>query len=742
AKMMGTEAQSTVLTEAQQVAVEHNQGPLLVLAGPGSGKTTVVTQRIATMIESGIAPWQILALTFTNKAATEMRERVFTLLEEKTLHGRGVTVSTFHAFCARVLRDWGDRIIGTNTFTIYDTADQRSAVKAAIRACDLSESNWKPASALAAISAAKNQLIDVDVFEEEASDFYAKSIARIYRAYENILRGNDAVDFDDLLLKTAQLLHRDDEVRNNLQERYQYLMIDEYQDTNHTQFVIANSIAKKHRNICVVGDPDQSIYAWRGADISNILEFEEQFADATVVPLGRNFRSTGHIVSTSANLIAHNLLRKDKKLFTELDDGNMPTLLTLEGEHEEAATIVREVVRLQSEGVLLKEMAVLYRVNALSRVLEDAFRSEGVPHVVARGTAFYARQEIKQALSYLRLLVNPRDDVAFVRIINTPTRGIGATSISRLEHLAQSRGLSLLDAISYVSKDQGFTQRAITAMKKFASIVEQWRVDGCSEESLTAASSLADLVERVVRESGLEEFYSKNAGEDDFERIQNLEELVSAATDFEERIEIVDDSLDTPSQMLFSFLEHVALVSDADAVDPKNGAVTLMTLHAAKGLEFDFVAIAGLEEGVLPHERSLYENKQMEEERRLCYVGVTRARKHLLLTNASRRTQRGMSNSAMASRFIAEMRGESVQSLHEDVPVEPWEAPSQEEVYEDEVTVGSVVRHKRFGLGKVQRIIRRTRGSTVSVQFKSGVKHLVLEYAKLEIVPPGIAPEF
>ena len=741
---MGTEAQSTSLTEAQQEAVAHVHGPLLVLAGPGSGKTTVVTQRIANMIASGIAPWNILALTFTNKAAQEMRDRVHTLLEEKSLQVRGLTVSTFHAFCARVLREWGDRIIGTTSFTIYDTADQRSAVKAAIRACELNDSNWKPASVLAAISAAKNKLIDVDTFQEEASDFYSKSIAKIYRAYENILRGNDAVDFDDLLLKTAQLLFGDEEVRHRLQERYQYLMIDEYQDTNHTQFVIADSISKNHRNICVVGDPDQSIYAWRGADIANILDFEEQYSDATIVPLGRNFRSTGHIVNTSALLIEHNNQRKEKKLYTELHDGNMPTVLSLEGEHEEAEAIVREVVKLREEEVLLKEMAVLYRVNALSRVLEDAFRNEGVPYVVARGTAFYARQEIKQALSYLRLLVNPRDDIAFVRIINTPTRGIGATSISRLEQLARNHGLSMLEAISLVSKEQGFTARSVTSMKKFAATFEQWQIDGRSDESLTAAGSLADLVERVVRESGLEEFYTKHAGDDDLERLQNLEELVSAAADFEERAESEEEAPPTPLHVLFSFLEHVTLVSDADAVDPKNGAVTLMTLHAAKGLEFDFVAIAGLEEGVLPHERSLYENNQMEEERRLCYVGITRARKHLLLTNARRRTQRGLSNRTMASRFIREMAGGSGESvtLHEEVAADNWEVPSQEDVYQDEITVGTIVRHKRFGLGKVQRIIRRTRGSTVTVQFRGGVKHLVLEYANLEIVPPGISPDF
>jgi DNA helicase-2/ATP-dependent DNA helicase PcrA len=732
---MGTDAQGHTLTTAQIEAVSHMYGPLLVLAGPGSGKTTVVTKRIANLIANGVQPWQILALTFTNKAAKEMRERVLALLESQGLHARGLTVSTFHAFCARVLRDWGDRIIGTTTFTIYDTADQRSAVKAAIRACNLNDSNWKPASVLAAISSAKNKLIDVDRFEDEASDFYAKSIGKLYRAYENILRGNDAVDFDDLLLKTAQLLFQDEEVKQSLQDRYQFLMIDEYQDTNHTQFVIADSIAKKHRNICVVGDPDQSVYAWRGADISNILEFEEQYNDATVVPLGRNFRSTSHIVQTAAKLIECNLQRKEKKLYTKLEDGHRPTILSLEGEREEAEAIVNEVLRLRGEGILLKEMAVLYRVNALSRVLEDAFRTEGIPYVVARGTAFYARQEIKQALSYLRLLVNPKDDIAFVRIINTPTRGIGTTSINRLEQLAQMNGLSMLDATAEVSKERGFTTRSVTAMKKFASTCYQWQVDGRSDESLTAAGSLADLVERVVRESGLEEFYSKNANEDDSERLQNLEELISAASDFEERLEIEEEKPPTPLHMLFSFLEHVALVSDADAVDPKNGAVTLMTLHASKGLEFDFVSIAGLEEGLLPHERSLIDTTQMEEERRLCYVGITRARKHVLLTNARRRTQRGMSNRTMASRFIREMSGTSV---HEEVPIEPWDIPDADppSPYEQEITAGSVVRHKRFGIGKVQRIIRRTRGSTVTVHFDGGVKHLVLEYAKLELVLP------
>ena len=741
--MESMDAKTSLLTESQKQAVAHKTGPLLVLAGPGSGKTTVVTQRIATLIDGGVAPWQILALTFTNKAAQEMRNRVNLLLEEKGLHARGLTVSTFHAFCARVLREWGDRVIGTATFTIYDTADQRSAAKKAIQACQMNESNFKPASVLSVISNAKNKLIDVDTFENEASDFYAKSVAKIYRAYENILRGNDAVDFDDLLMKTAKLLETDSGVRKSLEDRYQYVMIDEYQDTNHTQFVIANKISANHRNICVVGDPDQSIYAWRGADISNILDFEEHYGECVVVPLGRNFRSTGNIVNTAATLIENNLQRKDKKLYTEHEDGDDPTVVSLEDEYCESESIVKEVLRLRERGVLLREMAVLYRVNALSRVLEDAFRNAGVPYVVARGTAFYDRKEIKHAISYLRLLVNPKDDVAFLRIINTPTRGIGATSISRLEQIAYSLGFSLLEATSTVSKEQGFTARAVNSMKKFFENYRQWHIDSRSEESLTAASSLADLVERVVRESGLEELYEKNSAEEDLERLQNLEELVSAASEFEEQYEAEHEGEEpeTPRHLLFAFLEKVSLVSDADTVDPENGAVTLMTLHASKGLEFDFVAIAGLEEGMLPHERAIHDTTQMEEERRLCYVGITRAKKYLHLSNARRRMQRGLTKRTISSRFIREMFGKVFQL---EPTVEPWDIPDVglDVQSSDAITFGSIVRHKRFGIGKVERIIRRPRGSTVTVKFRGGVKHLVLEYAKLELVPPGVSPDF
>ena len=336
------EAQSSTLTEAQQKAVAHTTGPLLVLAGPGSGKTTVVTKRITNLIDTGVAPWQILALTFTNKAAQEMRDRVQVLLDERGVQARGLTVTTFHAFCARILREWGDRVIGTTTFTIYDTADQRSAAKQAIKACQMNESNFKPAGVLSVISNAKNKLIDADAFAKDASDFYAKSIAKIYKSYDSILRGNDAVDFDDLLMHTAKLLENHQEVRESLESRYQYVMIDEYQDTNHTQFVIANKIAANHRNICVVGDPDQSIYAWRGADISNILDFEEHYGEGTVVPLGRNFRSTGNIVKTAAALIENNVQRKDKKLFTEHEDGDCEKVWELKNHQMKAIRLTWE----------------------------------------------------------------------------------------------------------------------------------------------------------------------------------------------------------------------------------------------------------------------------------------------------------------------------------------------------------------------------------------------------------------
>ena len=731
--MDGMEAVLEGLTPEQRAAVEHIDGPMLVLAGPGSGKTTVVTRRIAHLIAQGVASWSILALTFTNKAAGEMRGRVASLIDTQRSGAHDLVMSTFHAFCALVLREYGERVIGTTSFTIYDTTDQRDAVKRALRACDLGTDNWRPASVLAAISDAKNRLIGPDELAASAVDFHDRTIARIYRVYDQILRDSGAVDFDDLLLAVATLLRCDEEVRSAMQERFTHVLVDEYQDTNHAQFVIADAIASVHRNICVVGDPDQSIYAWRGADISNILEFESHYGEARVVPLGRNFRSTGHIVKAAAGLIECNTLRKSKPLYTDLPEGDRVQVGSEPNEHAEARRILAAAAARGDDGMPWREMAVLYRVNALSRVLEDAFRDAGVPYVIARGTAFYERREVREGLSWLRLLVNARDDVAFRRAVAAPARGVGKVTMDRLAALATNNGSSLAHAAALASREAGFSARAASSLNEMAALLEAWRVDGGSVAGEMACSSLADLVERVVRGSGLERMYSSGRSEEDLERLENLEELVSAASEFEQR----SDATQSPLVLLAAYLESVALISDADVIDPEAGAVTLMTLHAAKGLEFDFIAIAGLEEGLLPHVRSIDDDTQLEEERRLCYVGMTRARRALMLTHARSRSQRGMTHRSVPSRFLEELPRDAVER---DEPVDPWaDVTSDGDAAvaaspAGDIASGSLVRHARFGIGHVRQVRRRRRGTTAMVEFEHGVKHLVLEYAALEVL--------
>ena len=647
------------LTDPQREAVCHVDGPLLVLAGPGSGKTTVVTRRIASLIAQGIAPWQVLALTFTNKAAGEMRERIDRMLPEGLPGRRGLTVATFHSFCARLLRRYAIAAGLSDQYTIYDSADQRDAIKAALAEVGLSTKNWAPGSVAAQISHAKNQLLDAAGFAAEASDFYSRSIAKIFSAYERILKANDALDFDDLLVRTACLLRSDESVRNELQARYEYLLIDEYQDTNHAQFVIAQvlaSIPGRTANICVVGDPDQSIYGWRGADIRNILEFEQHYPDAHVVPLGQNFRSTGHIVAVADELIRNNRKRKDKRLHTELGDGDKPTVVTCRDEHHEAQVILEEFRRLHDDAeVPWKEMAVLYRVNALSRVMEDAFRDAQVPYLIARGTAFYERKEIKDALCYLRLVANPQDEVALRRIINTPPRGIGGVTLKKVELFAINNQCSLAEALHRVDEVGDVSPRSTQAVHRFTKMIDGWHAVARGEETgrdllhgagvLGEGGGLADIVERVISESGLEKMYRNATAEEDQQRLENLGELVSAAAEYEPPVDNMEpeEMHEPPSAAatLAAYLESVALVSDADAIDPAQGCVTLMTLHAAKGLEFDAVAVAGLEEGMLPHLRAAESPDEMEEERRLCFVGITRARRRTARGSATPSRSRG-----------------------------------------------------------------------------------------------------
>lgn len=802
------------LTEPQREAVLHETGPLLVLASAGSGKTRVITRRIAYLISRGVGPWSILALTFTNKAAGEMRERVHSILgHEGERAFRGLTVTTFHSLCARLLRRYAEPAGLRPDFTIYDSGDQASLCKKALDRLNLSTSNFPPRSVLAAISNAKNALQGPAQFAAQASDWSGRNVARIYDAYTKGLRAANAVDFDDLLLFTAEVLRQDAGVRGELQRRWRHLLIDEYQDTNHAQFVIASLLAgdgkdsaalerelgieeqagaRRGPNICVVGDPDQAIYAWRGADIANILEFEEHYPGARVITLGENFRSTAPILAAADALIKKNVRRKDKPLFTTRQGGERVEATLCRDERHEAAIIVdwlrahHQSHPARAEGLSARrsqeaapplawrDMAVLYRTNALSRVLEEAFRQEGVAYTIARGTAFYEREEVRNALAYLRVVANGADDVSLERIVNTPARGIGAAALTTLQNRAAADDVPLLKAMREAGGEGGLSHRATGGVAKFVGMIDSWTGGGRFLGG-EAGGALPALVDRVIKESGLQGMYQSQAkasgSETDLERLDNLDELVSSARQFEGEYDASGDPANEPASrgeapaappllaMLRAYLESVALVADADAVDPAQGSVTLMTLHAAKGLEFGAVAIVGLEEGTLPHARALVDEAQMEEERRLCFVGMTRAMSRLHLTSAKYRTHRGLSERTIPSRFLSELPREKVRFSDrsdasagvpgwtdgDDAP--PREAPSRPQRQprpapggdappptrgpEAGFPVGCTVRHPQFGVGKVLAVTPGLNAKAV-IAFKDvGTKTLVLEHARL-----------
>lgn len=770
ASTKGTEADPLLadLTPAQRDAVLATEGPVLIVAAAGSGKTRVITRRIAYLVRTcGVPPWQVLALTFTNKAAGEMRERVGRLLgggDADPRRTRGLTVSTFHALCARLLRRYAEPAGLDPAFSIYDASDQGALMKKVIEASGLSTSNFPARSVLAAISAAKNRLLDAAAYEREAADFTGRNVARLYAAYTKALRHARAVDFDDLLVLTAKLLRNDAGVRTELRRRWSYLMIDEYQDTNHAQFVIASMLAGETRvgpdgervgpNICVVGDPDQAIYGWRGADIGNILDFEQSYPGCRVVTLGENFRSTGPILAAADTLIRNNKRRKHKPLFTSRAGGEPVEATLCRDERHEARLVVDWFRSLRAgvegaESPAWRDLAVFYRTNALSRVIEDELRGAGIPYVIARGTAFYEREEVKDALAYLRVAANPADDISLARIVNTPTRGIGDSTATRLENFAAERGLTLLDGLRRADEISDLSSRGRGAVQKFVAQVDAWTGAGTfmGEE---AGGSLADLVSRIIRESGLEAMYRARAAaskaETDAERLDNLDELVSSARQFEAEYDAAADaSADSGGDgappllaMLRAYLESVTLVADADAIDPAQGSVTLMTLHAAKGLEFRAVAMIGLEEGMLPHSRALSSDDDLEEERRLCFVGITRARERLLITSAKYRTHRGLSERTVPSRFLAELPERHMRISDQsdsDLPGS-WGGAAEEpargaNAARPEFPVGSLVRHPQFGVGEVVAITGGV-NARARIRFRGlGEKTLVLEYVRL-----------
>ncbi|MFG0274081.1 MAG: ATP-dependent helicase [Phycisphaerales bacterium] len=799
----GTDGLLADLTDAQAQAVRHERGPLLILAAAGSGKTRVITRRIAMLIHRGVPGWRICALTFTNKAAGEMRERIEHLLGANSRAVRGLTVTTFHSLCARLLRRYADIAglpgVGPD-FVIYDSSDQAALMKRVIGDLGLNTSNWPARAMLGQVSNAKNELLDAQAFEKNAGDFYSRNIAKIYTAYERALRRANAVDFDDLLLLTARMLRECEPARQEIQDRWRHLLIDEYQDTNRAQFAIASQLVgldpgAEAPNVCVVGDPDQSIYGWRGADISNILEFEQRYPGATVIALGENFRSRAPILGAADALIKHNIQRKDKPLFTRREGGSDVSATVCRDERHEAS-LVSDWLRALHDGdaglatgdeavapVAWKDMAVFYRTNALSRVLEDALRADGVPYVIARGTAFYEREEIKDALAYLRVLANPADDVSLRRIINKPTRGIGKATLDEIDALAGREQTPLIDAVRNAAasgESLGLTARATNALQKFLAMFDGWR-ETCEYMGEEVVGDLAELVERIVRESGLEKHYLQKAtrsGEPGEEKAENLAELISSAAEFaegydptgdpametpdlEELDEIPDFAADLAADakadefaglppllgMLRAYLESVALVADADKVDPSQGAVTLMTLHAAKGLEFEAAAVVGLEEGLLPHGRSIESESALEEERRLLFVGMTRAMERLLLTSARYRTHRGVHERTIPSRFLEELPREHVTMSDQSESFEAgsWDEgsssmgdwsggndPAQPDEL-DGLREGLMVRHPRFGVGKVDAIVSRGTNPRVRILFRdAGPKTIVLGYAPLE----------
>ncbi|MBN1942811.1 MAG: UvrD-helicase domain-containing protein [Phycisphaerae bacterium] len=751
------------LNAPQREAVTYIDGPLLVLAGAGSGKTRVITRRVAYLVQRGVEPYHVLAITFTNKAAEEMRRRVIDLRTP-----RGATICTFHSLCARLLRQFADRRGLSGNYTIYDRDDQLKVVKAAINELNLAGAYLTPARVHARISNAKNDLKSADAFAGQAGEFFDRQVAEVYKKYEQLLRRNNALDFDDLLLHMACLLRDHPDVRRRLGERYRYVLIDEYQDTNRAQYLIAHAIALDHENLCATGDPDQSIYAWRGADINNILGFEQDYPNARVIRLEENYRSVQPILTAASRLIQHNTMRKRKALFTHRPGDRKVRVVYVNDEHAEARQVARRIEDHRIAGGAYSDVAVFYRVNSISRVIEEGLRHVGVPYRVARGVEFYNRKEIKDVLAYLKLLANPADDLSCARIINTPARGIGATTVNKLSLFAADRRIGLLEAARRVEEvNLGAATRK--KVKAFADVMTELEKD--------LSRPVGEILEEVLRRTGLEEMFDRKDEETQQARA-NVDELISDAAEFDE---------EEHEHPLAEYLQQVSLVSDADHFAGDQGAVTLMTLHAAKGLEFPMVFIVGCEENVLPWQRGARkfgESEdlfQLEEERRLAFVGMTRAKDHLTLLSARSRRVRGVQEAQTASRFLTEIGAEAVEvddlatlapeglrrpkqrggfyaETHERSAIETFaqreDAAVQRALKADDalssfsdddqmpfppeyehLRPGCMVHHPKFGVGKLVKLSRSWPETRADVLFHdAGQKRLVLRLTHLEMM--------
>jgi ATP-dependent DNA helicase UvrD/PcrA len=712
-----TDALLEGLNEPQREAVTHGEGPLLILAGAGSGKTRALTHRIAYLVGTGQArPGEILAITFTNKAANEMRERVQALVGDRA---RAMWVMTFHSACARMLRSDAQRLGYTRGFSIYDEADSLRLVKQCIEQLDIDPKRFAPRGIRRQISDAKNQLLDAEAYRLKVSSFFEQTAADVYELYEQRAHAMNAMDFDDLLFRSVNLFELFPEVRDRYRRAFRHVLVDEYQDTNQAQYRWLQLLAEEHRNLCVVGDDDQSIYAFRGADIRNILDFEDDFPDAQVVKLEQNYRSTQTILSAANAVIEHNRSRKAKSLWSELGEGDPVHVRELDDEHAEARFVVSEIERLVDEGASRDEIAVFYRTNAQSRVLEDMLVRYGVSYQVIGGTRFYERAEIKDALAYLGLLVNPQDTVGFQRIVNSPRRGIGDTSQGRIVGFANTLGEAVWDVAASPEKVPGLAPAAVKAVGRFMATMERLR-------ERVASASVGDLLQETLQETGYLEALEAERTIEAQGRLENLEELVGVAREY-------DSSQDEPS--VEEFLQGIALFSEQDALKDEQGIVTLMTLHNAKGLEYPVVFMIGCEDGVFPHSRSI-EAGDLEEERRLCYVGMTRAKRELYLSYARTRTLYGARDWNMPSRFLDELPDE-LTDRDEQPPTgraaaTTWDAAGRVEPKPGATfAVGQDVVHANFGDGVV---IGLEPGGLVVVRFASdgSERKLMADYAPLK----------
>lgn len=733
------------LNPQQAEAVINIEGPMLIMAGAGSGKTKVLTCRVANLLQKGVRPYRILAITFTNKAAAEMRERVNNMSGPAA---KDVWLFTFHAFCARFLRMEIDKLPGYGgNFAIYDTADSQNLIKQILKEMNLDDKRFQPSGILSRISNAKNALQDAAAFARQAGDFYEQKVADIYSRYEQKLQLNNALDFDDLLMLSIKLLQENKEVREKYQDRFDYLLVDEYQDTNHAQYLLTKFLAAKHRNICVVGDADQSIYGWRGADIQNILDFEKDYPDAKVIKLEQNYRSTQIILDAANAVIENNTGRKPKNLWTENKSGADIIYFQAVDERDEARFVIEQLQNLQrTENKKLGDMAILYRTNTQSRIFEEMLIKSGISYNMVGGLKFYERKEIKDIIAYLRVIFNPADSLSLLRIINVPKRGIGDASLAKIQAYAAANNVSLFEAVSNAAAIDGLSSRFVSKLDDLAGIIFELM-------NLANEAPVEDLIDRVLRDTGyLEELENERTPQAQ-SRIDNLHELISVAQEF---------AASEEENNLENFLAHVALVSDIDDTELGEDAITLMTLHSSKGLEFPVVFLVGMEEGLFPHARTLMDETEIEEERRLCYVGITRAKEKLFLSSTKMRTIYGNTVTYPPSRFLQEIPARLVKTIkrqerfsalenfkqvsekystrpqkpastfnpHSFMPQKPAAAAGGTGT---RFNTGDRVSHSKWGEGMVVSVKDSPDGQEVKVAFAgAGVRSLLTKYAVLK----------